>query len=72
MNPLPSTSAATFGLEGLWISVDNDDNNVFDRQIGTFTPAVGPMQPVFAPGFGNDENEFFVARAKLNFKFGTY
>jgi outer membrane immunogenic protein len=29
--------------------------------------------PVFVPGRDDDDsNDFFVARAKLNFKFGTY
>jgi outer membrane immunogenic protein len=29
--------------------------------------------PVFVPGRDEDNNnDFFVARAKLNFKFGTY
>jgi outer membrane immunogenic protein len=65
------TSAVTFGLEGLWLNIDQDDD--FNaRPIGTFTPVGLPAVPVFAPGRGNDENEFFVARAKLNFKFGTY
>jgi outer membrane immunogenic protein len=67
-------SAATFGIEGLWVSFDEDDDD-FDatRPIGTFTPAGGgtPVN-VFAPDLGNNENEFFIARAKLNFKFGTY
>jgi outer membrane immunogenic protein len=62
------SSAVTFGVEGLWISVDRDDNfnNGF---VGTFTPAGGAPVDVFAPAGGNDESDFFVARAKLNFKF---
>jgi len=63
-------SAVTLGLEGLWVSIDQDNNN--DRPIGTFTPVGGgPAANVFLP-LNNDEQEFFVARAKLNFKFGTY
>jgi outer membrane immunogenic protein len=65
-------SAATIGIEGLWVSFDEDDDFDADRPIGTFTPAVGPTVNVFAPDVGNNENEFFIARAKLNFKFGTY
>ncbi|MGF9764024.1 outer membrane beta-barrel protein [Microvirga sp. 0TCS3.31] len=65
-------SAATFGIEGLWVSFDEDDDFDTTRPIGTFTPAVGPAVNVFAPDVGNNENEFFIARAKLNFKFGTY
>jgi hypothetical protein len=26
----------------------------------------------FVPGGNGDDNDFFIARAKLNFKFGTY
>jgi outer membrane immunogenic protein len=63
------SSAVTFGLEGLWVSIDQDEDN--DGRIGTFTPVVGAPVDVFLP-LGNDEQEFFVARAKLNFKFGTY
>ena len=64
-------SAATFGVEGLWISVDQDDDNI-NRRIGSFTPVGGPPVEVFRPLIGDNESEFFVARAKLNFKFGTY
>ena len=64
------SSAVTLGLEGLWISIDQDDDNI-NRPIGTFTPVGGPPVDVFLPR-NNDEQEFFVARAKLNFKFGTY
>jgi len=62
------SSAVTFGVEGLWVSLDNDDN---DDRIGTFTPVGGAPVDVFLPR-DNDDQDFFVARAKLNFKFGTY
>ena len=64
------SSAVTFGLEGLWVSIDQDDDNNFNGPVGTFTP-VGGGAPVaiVAPIANGDENEFFVARAKLNFKF---
>jgi outer membrane immunogenic protein len=66
------SSAVTFGLEGLWLSFDEDDNR-FDRVVGTFTPAGGGAPIELASPVGNsDNNDFFVARAKLNFKFGTY
>src|SRR5687767_13908614 len=66
-------SAATFGIEGLWGSFEEDDDFDLDRPIGPFTPAGGGAPvAVFAPDVGNNENEFFIARAKLNFKFGTY
>jgi len=65
------SSAVTFGIEGLWLGFD-DDNNDFDGIVGTFTPAGGAPVNVLAPDLGNNDNDFFVARAKLNFKFGTY
>ncbi len=65
-------SAATIGLEGLWVSLDEDDDDG-DRFIGTYVPTgTATRVDVFAPGGNNDESEFFVARAKLNFKFGTF
>lgn len=65
------SSAVTLGIEGLWLSFDDDDDS--GGFVGTFTPAGGPGPvSVFAPDLGNDDNDFFVARAKLNFKFGTY
>jgi outer membrane immunogenic protein len=63
------SSAVTFGLEGLWVSIDQDDDD--DGRIGTFTPVGGAPVDVFLPR-DDDEQDFFVARAKLNFKFGTY
>jgi outer membrane immunogenic protein len=61
------SSAVTLGLEGLWISIDRDNN--FDGPIGTFTPVGLPPVAVFSPVRSNEDNDFFVARAKLNFKF---
>jgi outer membrane immunogenic protein len=62
------TNNLTVGLEGLWVNLDGDNNNgtfIGTEQIG------GVTTPVFATGVdrGEDENDFFVARAKLNFKF---
>ncbi|HZH10449.1 MAG TPA: outer membrane beta-barrel protein [Microvirga sp.] len=66
------SSAVTFGIEGLWLTFDDDDDDN-DGFVGTFTPAGGgPTVNVFAPDLDNNDNDFFVARAKLNFKFGTY
>ncbi len=62
------SSAVTFGIEGLWVNIDEDDN---DSRLGTFTPVGGPPVDVFLPR-DSDDQDFFVARAKLNFKFGTY
>ncbi|MCD6071213.1 MAG: hypothetical protein K0S42_1729 [Microvirga sp.] len=64
------SSAVTFGVEGLWVSIDQDDDG--DGFVGTFTPnAGGAPVNVFLPQ-NNDEQDFFVARAKLNFKFSTF
>jgi outer membrane immunogenic protein len=63
------SSAVTLGLEGLWVSIDQDNDNI--RPTGTFTPVGGVPVNVFLPR-NNDDQDFFVARAKLNFKFGTY
>jgi outer membrane immunogenic protein len=61
------SSAVTFGLEGLWVAIDRgNDSTGF---VGTFTPVGGPSRAVFAPQTGSNDDEFFVARAKLNFKF---
>ena len=35
------SSAVTFGLEGLWLSFDQDDDNIFNGPVGTFTPVGG-------------------------------
>jgi outer membrane immunogenic protein len=63
------TSNLTAGIEGLWVSLDQDNNGTF---IGT-VPAAGGRTPVFVAGRDDDDQgDFFVARAKLNFKFGTF
>jgi len=64
------SSAVTFGVEALYLSFDEDDDN--NRSIGTFDPVGGPPVQVFGPARGDDNADFWVARAKLNFKFGTY
>jgi outer membrane immunogenic protein len=61
------TSAVTLGLEGLWISIDR--GNDFNGPVGTFTPVGLPPVAVFSPVTSNGDSDFFVARAKLNFKF---
>jgi outer membrane immunogenic protein len=62
------TQNLTFGLEGLWVNLDGDNRGTF---VGTVEDPTGDVVPVFAPGVdrGDDENDFFVARAKMNFKF---
>ena len=64
------TNNLTAGIEGLWVSLDRNTNGAF---VGTETTPGGAVLPVFVPGRDDsDDNDFFVARAKLNFKFGTY
>jgi outer membrane immunogenic protein len=64
------TNNLTLGLEGLWVNLNGDNNGTF---IGTETTAGGAVLPVDVAGRDNDsDNEFFVARAKLNFKFSSY
>jgi outer membrane immunogenic protein len=57
----------TFGVEGLWVNLDEDDDE--ER---TFIGSTAAGDPVFVAGSNGDDNEFFVARAKLKFKFGTF
>ena len=61
------TQNLTAGLEGLWVNLDGDNKGTF---VGTEVIG-GTVTPVYATGVdrGDDENDFFVARAKLNFKF---
>jgi outer membrane immunogenic protein len=61
-----NSSAVTFGVEGLWLSIDRDN---FDGPIGTFAPVGLPQVAVISPVATSANNDFFVARAKLNFKF---
>jgi outer membrane immunogenic protein len=63
------TNNLTLGIEGLWVNLNGDDD---DRTfIGTERVA-GDDVARFVPGGNGDDNDFFIARAKLNFKFGTY
>ena len=65
------TNNLTAGIEGLWVNLDEDDNGTF---IGSSIPVAGAdRQAVEVVGADReDDNEFFVVRAKLNYKFGTY
>jgi outer membrane immunogenic protein len=64
------TNNLTAGIEGLWVNLDRGNNG--GTFVGTETLPTGTVLPVYAPGNNESDNEFFVARAKLNFKFGTY
>jgi outer membrane immunogenic protein len=65
------TNSLTLGLEGLWVNLDADNNGTY---IGSSVRAPGADRRAVdvAGAERDDDNEFFVARAKLNFKFGTY
>ena len=65
------SSAVTFGLEGLWVSIDQDDDNNFDASSGPLRRLAERRSMCSCRG-ATTSTDFFVARAKLNFKFGTY
>jgi outer membrane immunogenic protein len=57
------------GLEGLWVSLDEDNLNT-GGFIGTFTNAAGTVVPVFVPGLEDKrDNEFGLIRARVSYKF---
>jgi outer membrane immunogenic protein len=60
------SSAVTFGVEGLYVNLDDDDG---DRRLAGFSTVTGDR--IFVDGSRNGENEtdFGLVRAKLNFKF---
>ncbi|MCG7391872.1 porin family protein [Microvirga sp. ACRRW] len=64
------TNNLTAGIEGLWVNLDNDNRTY----VGSSIPAVGAGRTaVDVAGFDRDsDNDFFVARAKLNYKFSSY
>ena len=57
------TNNLTLSLEGLWVNLGEDDE---DR---TFIGTTAAGDPVFVAGGDDNGNDFFVARAKLNYKF---
>jgi outer membrane immunogenic protein len=64
------SSAVTFGIEGLYVNLDDDNDHFRDGRgsLAGFNAATGA--PVFtATGRSNDETEFGLVRAKVNFKF---
>ena len=65
------TNSLTLGVEGLWVNLEGDNDGTF---IGSSVPvAGGPREAVFVAGTErDDEADFFIARAKLNFKFNTF
>jgi outer membrane immunogenic protein len=63
------TDNLTAGIEGLWVSLNGSNNGAF---IGTETTPGGAVLAVTVPDNRDSDNEFFVARARLNYKFSTY
>jgi outer membrane immunogenic protein len=59
------THNLTFGLEGLFVSLDNDSNN------NLFVGTTAAGAPVFAatPVRGDDDHDFGLVRLKVNYKF---
>src|SRR3954469_10956691 len=67
------TNNLTVKLEGLWVSMDSKSNNLgFGNGIIGVSNTGAPIRSnVFTPAASSD-NEFFVARVGLNYKFGSY
>jgi outer membrane immunogenic protein len=60
------STAVTFGIEGLYVNLDDDNNG--RRDLAGFRTDTG--EPVFTDARNrSDETEFGLVRAKLNFKF---
>jgi outer membrane immunogenic protein len=65
------SSAVTFKVEGLYVNLD-EDNDGNDRLVGFTTSAGGVVTPVVATGavrVRDDESDFGLIRAGINFKF---
>jgi outer membrane immunogenic protein len=68
------TNSLTFKIEGLYVNLDEDNNNIFGgtRVVGVSNTGA-PVTRSDLGLFGEDnENEFFVVRGGLNFKFNTF
>ncbi|MET0530191.1 MAG: outer membrane beta-barrel protein [Microvirga sp.] len=69
------TNNLTVKLEGLWVSMDNNNNNnnnfaVGNGIIGVSNTGAPIRTTAFLGGNNRNDNEFFVARVGLNYKFG--
>ena len=64
------TNNLTVKLEGLWVSMDSNSNNLgFGNGIIGVSNTGAPIRSnVFTPSASSD-NEFFVARVGINYKF---
>jgi outer membrane immunogenic protein len=68
------TNNLTFKVEGLWVSMDNGNNNaVFGNGVVGVTNTGAPITAsnFLGLGGGNNEADFFVARVGINYKFGS-
>jgi outer membrane immunogenic protein len=63
------TNNLTVKLEGLWINLDRDNNDNFGNNIVGVSNNGAPIRSSFV-GSRNDEDEWFVARIGVNYKFG--
>jgi outer membrane immunogenic protein len=68
------TDSLTFKLEGLYVNLDEDNNNAFagTRVVGVSNTGAPVTRSDFGFFNNNNENEFFVLRGGLNFKFNTF
>ena len=66
------SSAVTFGLEGLWVGVDRRRRQQLQRPSGPSRRLAERPSMWSRRRTRTTRTRFFVARAKLNFKFGTY
>jgi outer membrane immunogenic protein len=62
------TNNVSVKLEGLYVNLDQENNR---NSASVFVPATNTLF-VGNQGRGNDENDFFVIRAGVNFRFGTF
>ena len=68
------TNNLTVKLEGLWVSMDNNNNNNFgfaNGIVGVSNTGAPIRSNAFFGGNNNNDNEFFVARIGVNWKFGS-
>jgi outer membrane immunogenic protein len=64
------TNNLTAGIEGLWVNLDNDNNTFVGSSIRTIGARRTAVEA--ANSDNSNDNDFFVVRAKLNYKFSTY
>ena len=68
------TNNLTVKLEGLWVSMDNGKNNNNFAFANGIVGVSNTGAAIRGTGFGfnnNNDNEFFVARVGINYKFGS-